>query len=1023
MIRYLICVLCLSVAAGATTITISACTSAAFTTAIGTAVTGDTVARTGPPCSSAWAARVVIPPSKGITIDGGGNTTLTSWGFAIQQGTSTTRVTGFISTNSSVASNQATWVADGVPGNAAYRIDHNTFNGTDSTFLTVAGNGPGLIDHNAFNMNNGPSEVIHNEGVGFGNDAGWTDSLTPGSSAMVFIEDNTFVSTWNFTVASAIQSYYGARTVVRHNDFTNFVVDQHGTPGNVGARWWEIYENRFFANQPPSICCAMNLRAGSGVIFNNTRVTGSAGIDLFEEDTGCSPSPSNPTGTYGPTCQVAKYQIGSGINGHTDGHATCSGGTINSSPVYIWGEGSWTAGSQTNNVRLGRDYFQSASQPATMSRMEVTGDTCATTYTYAPFTYPHPLQGSAALSITTSSLPGGTTNIMYSQTLTASGGTPPYNWSRTAGTFPTGISLNPGGGISGTPTVAGTYNVTIQVSDALSATASKPLSIVISTPPIYYVDNSGTPACSDTAGQDGSQANPFCTLIYPLNNRVLCGDTIQIKAGAGAYNYAGPGINSNLTACGAANPITIKNFPGHDVKFQQNGVSGGDINNGRLRFQDIDGLVFQGEAAHKIQITGFNQGLWLDGVAHATIQNINIHDNGQDCLAIHRGSSTQGSSFVTFQNSIINNCGLLTAQNGEGAYIGTAAAGSADSTHDVTIINNTISNTTSECVDIKQGTFNVIIDRNVCDHNSTLDNGFEDAAISVRVAVEGNQSRTSNPNHIVRNNTIISPGPGVSFIPFNSAIRLQTGVTASNNIIYGINSIGFCLYTDSPVTDNYPRLFYHNTCDVTSAKSVSSVSGPAPDVRNNIGPSTANNLIVSSAYFANYVAHDYHLVPGSAPNNAGANLISVVPTDFDVVTRTNPPDIGAYEFISATSVASLVPSSLTFASQNVGTPSVSQPVVLSNIGGVTMTISSIAFTGTVPGDYSQTNNCPTNLNVSSSCTINVTFTPTAIGSRAANLTVTSNASNSPTSAPVSGTGIVVFSTINNLSISGGVTVR
>jgi hypothetical protein len=328
---------------------------------------------------------VTIPNSKGITVDGGGNTTLTSWGFAIQQGSSTTRITGFISTNALVQNNQATWVADGNGSSAPFRIDHNVFDTSgEGTFMTIAGNAPGLIDHNTIHNGGGPSELIHNEGVGFGNNSGWTDSLTPGSANMLFIEDNTFVSTWNFTVASAIQSYYGARTVIRHNDFTNLVIDQHGTGGNVGARWWEIYENKFRTVSPPSICCYMALRAGSGVIFNNVRVTGSGGMDLFEEDSGSWP---------------VAYQIGSGINGQSNQHGTCSassrglGNATNSSPVYIWGEGSWSAGSQSpNQVQSGRDYIQSANQPSTMFRMQQSGDTCSTTYNYVPFTYPHPLQ-------------------------------------------------------------------------------------------------------------------------------------------------------------------------------------------------------------------------------------------------------------------------------------------------------------------------------------------------------------------------------------------------------------------------------------------------------------------------------------------------------------------------------------------------------------------------------------------------------------------------------------------------------
>ncbi|MGH9827005.1 MAG: putative Ig domain-containing protein, partial [Blastocatellia bacterium] len=85
-----------------------------------------------------------------------------------------------------------------------------------------------------------------------------------------------------------------------------------------------------------------------------------------------------------------------------------------------------------------------------------------------------------APTITTSSLPNGTQNTAYSNTLAASGGTTPYTWSITSGSLPTGLTLGASSGtISGTPTGTGISNFTVQVSDANSLTATKGLSITI----------------------------------------------------------------------------------------------------------------------------------------------------------------------------------------------------------------------------------------------------------------------------------------------------------------------------------------------------------------------------------------------------------------------------------------------------------------------------------------------------------------------------------------------------------------
>jgi uncharacterized membrane protein YgcG len=67
----------------------------------------------------------------------------------------------------------------------------------------------------------------------------------------------------------------------------------------------------------------------------------------------------------------------------------------------------------------------------------------------------------------------------YSQTLGAVGGRVPYTWSET-GSFPSGLTLNNVTGvISGTPTTAGTYNFTIQVTDADARTASHDFTIIV----------------------------------------------------------------------------------------------------------------------------------------------------------------------------------------------------------------------------------------------------------------------------------------------------------------------------------------------------------------------------------------------------------------------------------------------------------------------------------------------------------------------------------------------------------------
>ena len=91
----------------------------------------------------------------------------------------------------------------------------------------------------------------------------------------------------------------------------------------------------------------------------------------------------------------------------------------------------------------------------------------------------------AACSISTTTLPGGTVGVAYSQPISTTSCATPVTWSISAGTLCTGLSL--GGStsttdtIGGTPTTAQTCSFTVQAVDAALKTASQALSITIAT--------------------------------------------------------------------------------------------------------------------------------------------------------------------------------------------------------------------------------------------------------------------------------------------------------------------------------------------------------------------------------------------------------------------------------------------------------------------------------------------------------------------------------------------------------------
>ncbi len=76
-----------------------------------------------------------------------------------------------------------------------------------------------------------------------------------------------------------------------------------------------------------------------------------------------------------------------------------------------------------------------------------------------------------AITVSPSSLLAAQVNASYSQTLTASGGTAPYSFAVTSGTLPTGLTFDGASAtFSGTPTVGGSFAVTVTVTDSSTGT-------------------------------------------------------------------------------------------------------------------------------------------------------------------------------------------------------------------------------------------------------------------------------------------------------------------------------------------------------------------------------------------------------------------------------------------------------------------------------------------------------------------------------------------------------------------------
>jgi hypothetical protein len=137
------------------------------------------------------------------------------------------------------------------------------------------------------------------------------------------------------------------------------------------------------------------------------------------------------------------------------------------------------------------------------------------------------------------------------------------------------------------------------------------------------------------------------------------------------------------------------------------------------------------------------------------------------------------------------------------------------------------------------------------------------------------------------------------------------------------------------------------------------------------------------------------------PQRTGIRRASLTVAD----NAANTPQTASMSGICQTGPTAFSPASVTFPDQAIGSTSASQTVTVSYIGTTALKITSIALNGGNPGDFSETNTCGTQMASGSTCTITVTFTPTANWARSSAVVMIDSAQGSPNVVGVSGNGV------------------
>jgi hypothetical protein len=173
-----------------------------------------------------------------------------------------------------------------------------------------------------------------------------------------------------------------------------------------------------------------------------------------------------------------------------------------------------------------------------------------------------------------------------------------------------------------------------------------------------------------------------------------------------------------------------------------------------------------------------------------------------------------------------------------------------------------------------------------------------------------------------------------------------------------------------------------------------------------IGEDAATALALDSSnsiYLAGYTfSTNFPVTSGAFQPACGGNCTRLSASD------PIPYDAFVAKFGAATSApapkVTLAPANLVFGNQSVGSASSSQAITLTNTGNAALTSLAISIMGANSSDFTQTNTCAATLAAGAWCSISITFTPSASGSRTASVQISDNAASNPQTVPLTGSG-------------------
>jgi hypothetical protein len=322
------------------------------------------------------------------------------------------------------------------------------------------------------------------------------------------------------------------------------------------------------------------------------------------------------------------------------------------------------------------------------------------------------MAAASALNITTTSpLPNGTVDTFYSTTFAASGGTAPYAWTITSGSVP-GMALTSAGVLTGVPSAASTYTITVQVIDSttpthLTASSSFNITTAVSANTNFYVSTSGSNS------NNGSSGSPWATVAYAVTK---AGPGITINVAPGTYNEtADIAINTGGSASGGY--FILKSTTPGGAIINGSGVT---VGTGGYAY----GLINIGNTSNVSYVTvdGFEVTDFKTGTSTKTNKlvpaGIALQGSGTNIQIVNNNINN-----IWNQGKATNHTGNCPAGSPEAFGLVVAGTSGATALTNISVIGNTLSNMMTGCSETMELDGNIngfIIANNLVHNNSNI---------------------------------------------------------------------------------------------------------------------------------------------------------------------------------------------------------------------------------------------------------------------------------------------------------------